>query len=90
MLDMGFSDAIDEVIRFAPADRQTLLFSATWPEAIAAISGRVQKNPLTIEIDSVDALPASSSSSLKPRSRENPAAAKAAEPASACVLRGVL
>jgi ATP-independent RNA helicase DbpA len=42
MLDMGFSDA-DEVIRFAPADRQTLLFSATWPEAIAAISGRVQK-----------------------------------------------
>lgn len=29
MLDMGFSDAIDEVIRFAPADRQTLLFSAT-------------------------------------------------------------
>ncbi|MHC9003060.1 ATP-dependent RNA helicase DbpA [Enterobacter adelaidei] len=58
MLDMGFSDAIDEVIRFAPSDRQTLLFSATWPEAIAAISGRVQKNPLTIEIDSVDALPA--------------------------------
>jgi ATP-independent RNA helicase DbpA len=51
------SEAIDEVIRFAP-DRQTLLFSATWPEAIAAISGRVQKNPLTIEIDSVDALPA--------------------------------
>ncbi|MDW4598079.1 DEAD/DEAH box helicase, partial [Escherichia coli] len=40
MLDMGFSDAIDDVIRFAPASRQTLLFSATWPEAIAAISGR--------------------------------------------------
>lgn len=58
MLDMGFNDAIDEVIRFAPVDRQTLLFSATWPEAIAAISGRVQNNPLTIEIDSVDALPA--------------------------------
>ena len=58
MLDMGFSDAIDEVIRFAPASRQTLLFSATWPEAIAAISGRVQQNPVTIEIDSVDALPA--------------------------------
>lgn len=31
MLDMGFSDAIDDVIRFAPASRQTLLFSATWP-----------------------------------------------------------
>lgn len=58
MLDMGFSEAIDEVIRFAPASRQTLLFSATWPEAIAAISGRVQRNPLAIEIDTVDALPA--------------------------------
>lgn len=57
MLDMGFSDAIDEVIRFAPATRQTLLFLPR-PEAIAAISGRVQKNPLTIEIDTVDALPA--------------------------------
>jgi len=58
MLDMGFSDAIDEVIRFAPASRQTLLFSATWPDAIAAISGRVQRSPQTIEIDTVDALPA--------------------------------
>jgi len=58
MLDMGFSDAIDEVIGFAPASRQTLLFSATWPEAIAAISGRVQRDPQTIEIDTVDDLPA--------------------------------
>lgn len=57
MLDMGFTDAINEVIRFAPPSRQTLLFSATWPEAIAAISGRVQNNPVTIEIDTVDALP---------------------------------
>ncbi|EIM9324085.1 ATP-dependent RNA helicase [Salmonella enterica] len=58
LLDMGFSDAIDEVIRFAPATRQTLLFSATWPETIAAISGRVQQQPIRIEIDTVDALPA--------------------------------
>ncbi|MFP1483434.1 DEAD/DEAH box helicase [Escherichia coli] len=56
MLDMGFSDAIDDVIPL-PASRQTLLFSATWPEAIAAISGRVQRDPLAIEIDSTDALP---------------------------------
>jgi len=58
MLDMGFSDAIDEVIRHAPAQRQTLLFSATWPESIAAISSRVQRNAEHIEIDSVDELPA--------------------------------
>jgi ATP-independent RNA helicase DbpA len=58
MLDMGFADAIDEVIAHAPAKRQTLLFSATWPAAIAAISGRIQREPLTVEIDSVDELPA--------------------------------
>jgi ATP-independent RNA helicase DbpA len=57
MLDMGFADAIDEVISHAPAKRQTLLFSATWPTAIAAISSRVQREPMTIEIDSVDELP---------------------------------
>lgn len=58
MLDMGFSDAIDQIIDKAPSRRQTLLFSATWPEAIAAISARVQRDPQTIEIDTVDALPA--------------------------------
>ncbi|WP_312740716.1 ATP-dependent RNA helicase DbpA [Cedecea neteri] len=57
MLDMGFADAIDEVIAHAPARRQTLLFSATWPAAIAAISGRIQREPQTIEIDTVDELP---------------------------------
>ncbi|MCW2254918.1 ATP-independent RNA helicase DbpA [Providencia alcalifaciens] len=57
MLDMGFADAIDEVISHAPSERQTLLFSATWPDAIAAISRRIQKDPLTIEINAVDELP---------------------------------
>ncbi len=57
MLDMGFADAIDEVIGHVPAQRQTLLFSATWPQAIAAISQRIQRQPLTIEIDAVDELP---------------------------------
>ncbi|ADO48267.1 ATP-dependent RNA helicase DbpA [[Enterobacter] lignolyticus] len=58
MLDMGFADALDEVIAWAPEKRQTLLFSATWPAEIAAISRRIQRDPLTIEIDTVDELPA--------------------------------
>lgn len=58
MLDMGFSDAIVDILGHAPANRQTLLFSATWPEGIAAISTRFQREPLNIEIDTVDALPA--------------------------------
>ncbi len=58
MLDMGFADAIDDVIGHAPANRQTLLFSATWPKTIAAISTRIQREPVTVEIDTVDELPA--------------------------------
>ncbi|MEI7189732.1 ATP-dependent RNA helicase DbpA [Dickeya dianthicola] len=58
MLDMGFADAIDEVIAQVPTPCQTLLFSATWPEAIAAISRHIQRDPLVIEIDTVDELPA--------------------------------
>ena len=58
MLDMGFADAINEVIAHVPAQRQTLLFSATWPDAIAAISHRIQRDPLIIEIGTVDELPA--------------------------------
>ncbi len=57
MLDMGFSDEIDAIISFAPHQRQTLLFSATWPESIADISQRIQNNPQTIEINSVNELP---------------------------------
>lgn len=57
MLDMGFADDIDAVIAHTPSQRQTLLFSATWPDAIAAISRRIQRDPLTIEINAVDELP---------------------------------
>ncbi|APG49779.1 TPA: ATP-dependent RNA helicase DbpA [Providencia stuartii] len=58
MLDMGFADDIDEVISYVPISRQTLLFSATWPETITAMSQRIQRNAITIEINSVDELPA--------------------------------
>ncbi|AKM48134.1 ATP-dependent RNA helicase DbpA [Edwardsiella anguillarum] len=58
MLDMGFADALDEVISWAPETSQTLLFSATWPAEIAAISRRIQRDPLTIEIDTDGELPA--------------------------------
>jgi ATP-independent RNA helicase DbpA len=50
MLDMGFSDELDAILKYLPADRQTLLFSATYPKAIAAISKRVQRNPTTIDV----------------------------------------
>lgn len=58
MLDMGFMPDIETVIDYAPMSRQTLLFSATWPEEIARISQKIQNEPQTIEINSVDELPA--------------------------------
>nr|WP_179289125.1 ATP-dependent RNA helicase DbpA [Hafnia paralvei] len=57
MLDMGFADAIDDVISYTPTARQTLLFSATYPQGIERISARVQREPVTIETGDVSALP---------------------------------
>ena len=48
MLDMGFIDAIAAIAEQAPAARQTLLFSATYPEAIARLSARFQREPLEV------------------------------------------
>ena len=52
MLDMGFTEAITEIIGKTPPQRQTLLFSATWPEAIRAISTSVQREPVTVTVES--------------------------------------
>ncbi|RWR03679.1 ATP-dependent RNA helicase DbpA [[Pantoea] beijingensis] len=57
MLEMGFREDIDDIISFAPSTRQTLLFSATWPQSIAQISQRIQRDPLTIETGDVSELP---------------------------------
>ena len=53
MLDMGFADAIADVIAQLPADRQTLLFSATYAEQIRAISRKVQRDPVEVTVDSL-------------------------------------
>jgi ATP-independent RNA helicase DbpA len=50
MLDMGFLDELNAILAFVPAERQTLLFSATYPEAIADISARVQRQPQTVDV----------------------------------------
>ncbi len=51
MLDMGFSDAIQAILKFCPKQRQTLLFSATYPSEIKAISCEFMKNPIEIMLD---------------------------------------
>lgn len=52
MLDMGFIDDIVRVAEDCPRDRQTLLFSATYPEDIERFAERFLRNPLRIAAES--------------------------------------
>ncbi len=48
MLDMGFFDVMTEIITQTPRSRQTLLFSATYPEAIRKMCRSIQRDPVTV------------------------------------------
>ena len=50
MLDMGFMADIETVVRQCPADRQTLLFSATYPDGIASLAQRFMRAPEMIKV----------------------------------------
>src|SRR5690606_31606897 len=52
MLDMGFIDSISTIIEQTPARRQTLLFSATYPEGIEQLAARFLKKPARVEVES--------------------------------------
>jgi len=52
MLDMGFIDDIRKIISHVPAERQTMLFSATIPERIRGLAHSVMRNPGVISIES--------------------------------------
>ena len=50
MLDMGFAEDIDAILDAAPADRQTVLFSATMPSRVERVARRHLRDPVRIEI----------------------------------------
>jgi len=51
MLDMGFYDAIKKIISNLPKSRQSMLFSATYPENIEKLSQEILKEPVVVKID---------------------------------------
>jgi ATP-dependent RNA helicase DbpA len=53
MLDMGFQEDLADIVAAAPSNRQTLLFSATYPESIAAVSKMVQHQPITVKVEAL-------------------------------------
>ncbi|MEE4217597.1 MAG: ATP-dependent RNA helicase DbpA [Xanthomonadales bacterium] len=52
MLDMGFQQSVDAIVAQIPKNRQTLLFSATYPEQIQGLARRVMRQPVMIEAKS--------------------------------------
>jgi ATP-independent RNA helicase DbpA len=51
MLDMGFEEQIREIVGKTPKQRQTMLFSATYPDAIRAISANIMRDPLEVTVE---------------------------------------
>ena len=52
MLDMGFADDILKLVSNLPKQRQSLLFSATYPDNIDKLTKVILKNPIEIKIES--------------------------------------
>ncbi len=54
MLDMGFGAEVRAILAFMPQRRQTVLFSATFPESIAAMSGEFQHDAQHVVIETAE------------------------------------
>ncbi len=53
MLDMGFLPDIIRILEQLPEDRQTMMFSATFPDPIARLTGRMMRDPERINVGSI-------------------------------------
>ena len=58
MLDMGFGDDVTSILRALPSERQTVLFSATFPDSIEAMSRAFQRQAVRVTVDDADEGPA--------------------------------
>ncbi len=50
MLDMGFQESLDAIVSHIPRQRQTMLFSATYPDQIQSMATRVMQNPVLVQV----------------------------------------
>ena len=51
MLDMGFQEAMEDILSHTPSSRQTMMFSATWPAPIRDLSKQYQKSPVDVRAE---------------------------------------
>ncbi|XP_015617273.1 DEAD-box ATP-dependent RNA helicase 40 isoform X2 [Oryza sativa Japonica Group] len=61
MLDMGFEPQIRKIVDEIPRNRQTLMYTATWPKEVTKIAGDLLKDPVQVNIGSIDELVANKS-----------------------------
>jgi ATP-independent RNA helicase DbpA len=57
MIDMGFIEDITAILGFTPPSRQSLLFSATFPESIQTITSEFMKDPVMVRAESAISKP---------------------------------
>jgi len=50
MLDMGFSEDMEKIVSRAPAERQTLMFTATMDKSVVRLAEKMLRNPLRVEL----------------------------------------
>ncbi|MEM7518694.1 MAG: helicase-related protein, partial [Planctomycetota bacterium] len=51
MLDMGFGEDVTRILRACPSERQTAMFSATFPDAIEAMSAKFQRDAVHVTME---------------------------------------
>ncbi|TVU23389.1 hypothetical protein EJB05_25752 [Eragrostis curvula] len=61
MLDMGFEPQIRKIVDEIPPSRQTLMYTATWPKEVTRIAGDLLRDPVQVNIGSIDELVANKS-----------------------------
>jgi ATP-dependent RNA helicase DBP3 len=55
MLDFGFEEAIRKIVSYLPVEnRQTVMFSATWPAVIQSMASSFLKNPVHVTVGSLE------------------------------------
>jgi|TARA_B110000483_G_scaffold223838_1_gene282078 ATP-dependent RNA helicase RhlE len=74
MLDMGFIKDIEKIIKYLPKERQTLLFSATFPKEIKALANNLLNNPKEVQIAERNAVADKVSQCVYPVDKERKAA----------------
>ncbi|TMP40985.1 RNA helicase [Pseudoalteromonas citrea] len=55
MLGLGFAEELSQLLALMPSTKQTLLFSATFPEQVTALTDKLLNNPVEIQVQSRDA-----------------------------------